>query len=504
MFPYLTKIKNWIVVNQWVGEAVVFLAAAAFYWPLQNNGVFPDPDSFYHLKMAELIAARGPIRDFLWMPFTTLAKNFADQHFLYHVALIPFVKIFGGLRGMKIATAVFAAAAVAAVSFVLRRLGARSAPLFALALAVMNPFVFRVNLAKASAPGIILLVLGMYFAVKRLPVPLFIVAFIYVWTHGGWPALLGLGAVAIVIASWDKGPRATFRALCVPMAALWGGIVAGLVVNPFFPNNLKFYWEQIVQIAVVNYQAKIGVGQEWYPYNPTDLISGLSLLFMLMFVAIALWPFVKGKVRRPALAYSVGAFAFLLLTLRSRRHVEYFVPLAVMAAALWIEPALSAAAKNFWKKHLLVAAFLTLGLVSMFGAFAVSDLRGDKKDLGNGYALDLYKGEAEWLKANVPAGEVIVHADWDDFPPLFLEDDAHRYIMGLDPTFLYSADPVLYKKYVDLTLGRSSDPVGVMKLLNSRYALLDHDHGAMKQSLLNSKKFTQVYEDKDGYIFEMK
>jgi hypothetical protein len=499
----IKKIKSWIASNQWLGEAAVFLVCFAIYWPLQNNGVFPDPDSFYHLKMAQLIAASGPVRDFIWLPFTTLAKNFADQHFLYHIALIPFIKTFGDLRGMKIATTALAAAAMAAVSFVLRRFGLKAAPLFAVVLAVMNPFVFRISLAKASAPGVILLVLGMYFAARRRSLPLFLIAFFYVWTHGGWPALLGLGSVAIVVASWGKDIPTTFRKLRTPLAMLWLGTIVGLVINPFFPNNLQFYWEQIIQIAVINYQTKIGVGAEWYPYNPADLVAGLPLLFLMMAAAVVVWPFAKNN-RRSALCFSIGAFAFLILTLRSRRHVEYFVPLAFIASSLWLESAFKPALKKICAANRLVAAAVILGAVSMLAIFGGSQIGGDYADLSKGYGFNLYKGEAAWLKANVPAGEIIVHSNWDDFTQLFLNDDTHRYIMGLDPTFLYSANPALYRKYVNFTLGKSVDPVAAVKALDSHYVLLDQKHDALKRSLVDSKKFILVYEDKDGYIYKLK
>ena len=48
MFPVsiIKKIKNWIFANLWLGEVAVFLIAFFIYWSLQNNNVFPDPDSF--------------------------------------------------------------------------------------------------------------------------------------------------------------------------------------------------------------------------------------------------------------------------------------------------------------------------------------------------------------------------------------------------------------------------------------------------------------------------
>ena len=109
------EVKIFFKKHPWLSEAAVFAIMLILYLPLQiGSQAFADPDSFYHMKMAELIAAHGPIRDFIWLPYTTLAQFFfADQHFLYHVSLIPFIKIFGPLAGMKLATAIMSAFAIA-------------------------------------------------------------------------------------------------------------------------------------------------------------------------------------------------------------------------------------------------------------------------------------------------------------------------------------------------------------------------------------------------------
>ena len=122
MFNIYSKIKTFIIRHAWLGEFFVFAVMLVLYLPLQAGESFADPDSFYHLKMAELIAASGPIRNFIWLPFTTLAQAFADHHFLYHVLLIPFIKVLGPFPGIKASTAVFAAAAIAGLAWSMRAL----------------------------------------------------------------------------------------------------------------------------------------------------------------------------------------------------------------------------------------------------------------------------------------------------------------------------------------------------------------------------------------------
>jgi len=500
----------------WLSEAVVFIIMLVLYLPLQiGSKGFADPDSFYHLKMAELIAAQGPIRNFIWMPFTTLANSFADQHFLYHVALIPFIKLFGPLLGMKIATAAMAALAIAALAWSLRYTGIRYAAAFALAAGIMNPLAFRIGLSKASALGVAFLIVGLALALRRRTWPLAVVAFFYVWTHGSWPALVGLGTVVILVVSWpEKGDRPLMilkRGLS-PLAALWSGAIAGVIINPFFPQNLKFYWEQIVQIAVINYQSKIGVGAEWYPYAPARLASDLPLLCLMAVAAVIIFPVVisrsaangRREQARIAVALSACAGAFLVLTLRSQRHVEYFVPLAVAAAAAWVSEFRIANFKILIGKNAVAAILAAAAALSFIAVYADTGLAKAKKDLAGNYNFTLYEKAAEYLKKNSAPGEIVVNADWDDMPPLFLRDGQNRYIMGLDPTFMYSANPDRYWDYVNFTLGKSNDPVAVMKELDSRYVVADRVHRELDKMLGRSGKFTLVYSDTESEIYILK
>lgn len=496
----------------WLSELGVFIIMLVAYLSFQMSHSFADPDSFYHLKIAELIAAHGPVREFLWMPYTTLANSFADQHFLYHVALVPFIKILGSFTGMKVATATLAALAIAAIAWSLRTMGVRYAAAFALAVGVMNPFAFRIGLSKASAPGVALLMIGLALAAKRRAWPLGIITFIYVWTHGSWPALVGLGTIMIIITSWDGKIRSTFHLLRSSLLALWLGAVLGVIINPFFPQNLKFYWEQIVQIAVVNYQGTIGVGAEWYPYETLRLVNDLPLLCLFTVVALIIFPIaltqseVNGRQRqaRLAIALSVCALAFLILTLRSQRHVEYFVPLAVAAAAAWITLLRIDNLRAFLWKNRIAFAIVAAGSLMMFAAFAGRGLAKARRDLVGGYGFMLYQKAAEYLKANTEPNEIILHADWDDMPPLFYWDDKNRYIMGLDPTFLYRTDPDRYWRYVNFTLGKSADPVGVMKELGARYVFSDLVHKDLDKMLKASGKFTLVYLDEEAEIYQLK
>jgi len=80
------------------------------------------------------------------------------------------------------------------------------------------------------------------------------------------------------------------------------------------------------------------------------------------------------------------------------------------------------------------------------------------KDIASSDPDSFYKAGAAWLQKNVPANDLVFNTDWDDFPRLFYYDPTHRYITGLDPTYLYDRDPALSKLYDRITLGKEEDP----------------------------------------------
>jgi hypothetical protein len=104
---------------------VVFVLSFALFLLYQANSVFADPDSFYHVKMALLMRDQGTIHNFPWLGLTTLGQHYTDQHYLYHVLLIPFVTALPPLIGMKLATVFFAAAFMTTFYWFLRTFGVR-------------------------------------------------------------------------------------------------------------------------------------------------------------------------------------------------------------------------------------------------------------------------------------------------------------------------------------------------------------------------------------------
>ena len=504
--------------RRYVQYLLLLLITLSLFTYLQLDRTFADPDSFYHAKMAEILVSQGAITGLPWLSATTLKYNFVDHHFLYHLFLIPFVQFFSPLLGLKIATIIFASLAIMAIFWLLRQLGIKGAFWYVLFLLTVNPFIFRLNLAKAQGLVLVFLFLTIYLLLNRRYLALILVAGLYVWLYGGWPLVLVL-AVVYGLANWFL---ASFRGgwfnlrigkIKVLLQNFWLlisaalGLIAGLVFNPYFPKNLEFYWQQSFKIAVFNYQNFIGVGGEWYPYALADLFFGALPFFLLFILALIVFIIFGQKQSLAGWFFLVLSLLFLSLTLKSRRYVEYFIPLALCFSALslnvffeLIKPRLNklVSARLIFLSPLIIL----LALAPVF----YRDLSLVKDSFRQGFSFDKFARASQWLKQNSSPGEIVFHSDWDEFPLLFYHNDLNYYLVGLDPTFMYEFDQNLHQRWVKITSGQTTaDLYQTIKMIfGASYVFVDFNQNAdFDRNLANNFYFEKVFEDQEARIYRI-
>lgn len=523
----------------WLSYVTIFSISFAVFLVLQAGPTFADPDSFYHAKMALLIRdAGGPVTDFPWLQLTVLGQDYTDQHFLYHLALIPFVTLFPPLIGLKLATVFFGAALITAAYWLMRQFNVRWAFLFALLLLTIRPFTFRISLAKAPSTSLIILIVGLAWIFHYRFRQLFFLAFAYVWYYGGFP-LLGVAAVIYAAISttvnrFSDHLRGHHLVRKVMSLVHWrfhrqpirrpnrdivlvtlAGLTVGVVINPYFPSNITFYFHQLINIGIINFQKVIGVGSEWYPYAFGDLAANgavASLLVLLSFLGLLWRPQAQSK--QTWTLFLLTAF-FFILTLKSRRYVEYYIPLAVLFSAFSLHDTLKGGfGRSAWQefKRLLfgtswsrwvgaaIAAYLLFG----FGFVIGRDFHNEQRELRGGFALDKWQRASFWLLLNTPSGSRVVHSDWDEFPVLFYHNSHNTYIAGLDPTFLYKANPETYWTWVNITIGKFQGDLyqAVTGRLGSRYVFIADGHQVMDNLFRHHPDFRLVHQDDEAKIYE--
>lgn len=521
----------------WLSYVVVFCFAFTVLLILQATTVFSDPDSFYHAKMAILIRDQGVVHTFPWLDLTVLGEHYTDQHFLYHVLLIPFVTWLPPLLGIKFATVVFGATLATVFYWVMREFKVRWALLFVIVLLFVRPFTFRISLVKAPSTSLIFFLVGLAWMFHYHFRRLFGLAFLYVWWYGGFP-LLGIAAVIYAAVGTlinrlrqhhthrfvDKilslvGRHArNFRTRSLNLtvvAVTCGGLLAGIIFNPYFPDNLWFYFHQLINIGVINFRSVIGVGGEWYPYGFGDLVANGAFVSLLILLALLGMIFRVRAQTKQTWTLAVLTIFFLVLTLKSRRYVEYYMPIAVLFSAFSLSDSfggnggkvLRSEFARLWLSRIW-ARWAAVGIVGVL-LFAIGYIGGrdywnEYQDLRSGFPANRFAASSQWLSEHTPAGSRVVHSDWDEFPLLFYHNTHNTYVVGLDPTFLYKADQNVYWTWVDITLGQYSGDVfeGVTKTLGSRHVFVATGHDVMQNLIERDSRFKLRYEDAEARIYE--
>ncbi len=512
------RLKKYFNRRPYLAYLLLALVAGSLFAYLAATPTFADPDSFYHAKLSLLLAQRGAFTEFPWLSATGLKDSFVDHHFLYHLLLLPFVLLLPPLIGLKAATVIFATLFILVFYWFLRQFQIKGAIYYALFLLTVNPFVFRLNLAKTSALALILVFVAAYLIFKRYYLALVLWSYVYVWTYGGWPAMLLLvGAYIGVCTLWSLQQRGSaavhlsrvkiFKQNFYLLVSAVIGLVAGLIFSPYFPANLNFYWQQIIQIAVVNYQYVIGVGGEWYPYALPQLLGAALPFFILTWAAVLAFIFAYRRQPIQSWFFFLIAFVFFGLTLKSRRYVEYFVPLGVAFAAISLNA--------YWREYrekilafapgwLLAAALITLVIAT--GPVFYHDISGIRPSYLAGFGLEKFAGASRWLYGHSAEGDIVFHSDWDEFPLLFYHNDKNYYLVGLDPTFMYEYSRTNYRLWLELVTGQTADGLypTIKNIFGAKYVFVDiNGNQAFDRNLAANFNFEKVYEDSEAKIYRV-
>lgn len=521
----------------WLGGPLIFVLTTALFSWLLIDPTFADPDSFYHAGIAKLMSHQGILTDFPYLRYTYLYEHFTDHHLLYHLFLVPFVKWLPMFVGAKVATVFLAGIFFLVWFYLARNLGGWLPSLAAGLMLATRPFDFRLGLTKASALALLLLFVGFWLMVKKRYVWLFLLSFVYAWAHGGFAVLwvvCGLTGLCLWLTEHKQAVKGVFtahhrwksisilwrtgwRQVIGPAALSVLGSVSGTVCNPYFPNNLRFLWQQLIQIGVVNYQEVITVGAEWYPYQWYNLVPDTALLGIALIgtgmLCVAFWRRLNGV----TWAAVVMTVFFFVLTLKSRRFIEYAVPWGWLAFTLvlgatefraWLEQRWTKIWKFFTasKLHVVMSVLLAVYFVVMIPAIAVKGVIDNKQQFSNSMSWSQWQGATTWLEQNTPFGALVFHDDWDGFPILFAQNPHNIYIIGLDPTFMYLYDQDKYWKYVRVTTGKEEGQLAqiIGEDFGAKYVFVATDHTKLQNQLRRDQAFEEVYKDDEASVFLLK
>ncbi len=475
-----------------VAATVLCILLACFAFVQFGTPHLADNDGYYHMRMAALMRSEGLRVEFPWLPLTILKPGaFYDHHMLFHAYLALFV---GDrtpeqmLAGAKLASVLMPALAGLAIWWLLTAQGVPGAALWAIGTcAISDAFLYRMSMPRAQAASLLLLVLALHWLLRRRYALLLPLGFVYVWLYNAFPLLILLASIAVV-ATFATERRLEWRALAYPLA----GIALGIVINPYFPENIVFI---VGHLAPKFGQPMTSVGSEWYPYSTWELAQnagGALLLWLLGALALG-WQ--RQRMDRATLVALLLSIVFGLMLFRARRFVEYFPPFALIFAALSCAALLR---ELRWPggrwAMLLAAGTLVAPLGGSTGAA--------RQAMAQSVPASTYRAAAEWLGTHSPPGSMVFQTDWDDFPRLFFYNQHNRYLVGLDPTFMQGANPALYDEWVALTQGQGENfAKAIQNDFGATYILSDHQHRDFLRRAAHDPQMREVYRDDDAVIF---
>jgi hypothetical protein len=467
-------------------------------------------DGYYHIKFAEVMRLEGLKPHFEWLPLTLLnPDDFVDHHFLYHILLIPFTLV--DLRvGVKLASVLFPAASFLMAWWLLRRQKVPYSSLWALGLlGISEAFLYRMSMPRAQALSLGVLVLALHWLLSDRHKLLMPLAFAYVWLYNAFPLILVV-AGAYTAASWLQDRSLRWR----PLVYAGIGVGLGLVLNPYFPENLSFIFHHVAPKLADPTATR--VGSEWYPYETTQLLENSGPALVAFFSGVLALGLSDRRMDVRTGTSLLLALLFGAMLFQSRRFIEYLPPFALIFAAFaWaalLDRRRSRETPTGVSRGLGMIAGRWLrrvwpglaGLLALLPALWLT-IPAAQASLQNSKPFNRYAGAAGWLADNTPPGSRVFQTDWDDFPRLFYANTHNTYTLGLDPTYMQRYDAELYTIWVDLTQGRVERPAQVIRTrFGADYVFTDLNHGRFIAAARDDPGMVEVYRDNEALVYQIK
>jgi len=413
-----------------------------------------------------------------------------DPWFGYHLLLAPFTVVFDLITAAKLFSSVIFGLIAYVMFQLLRQLNARHRAYWV--LLTMTGSAITLSRAATLRPfllSLLLTLLAALWTVTDKPVKVALVALLHALSYSMF--LL----VAITPFFWllmRRDRRSVLAALCAA-----AGVVLGLLANPYFPENLRF---DVVQASVVSLgqKAHVRMGGELYPAGSWWwLVASLPIAVpWLGAVILRLW---RGRKTSCPIAdlFLVMSMVTFLGTFRVVRTADFFFPFAILFAAAVISPYLTASRAS------LAGMGILLALPCVVNVYLTRQYVKEAPSLAR------FRGAAEYLRLNAP-GALVANTQWNDYQLLFFLNSRNRYLIGIEPTFMYLAAPGKYWLWQHIsddeastcgheacTDGERTDIVSALRQeLGADYVLTDHGLNPNLERILGAESnVAEVYRD---------
>ncbi|MBU90556.1 hypothetical protein CMO94_03350 [Candidatus Woesearchaeota archaeon] len=466
-------------------------------------------DGYYHIKTADIIKQEGFIKEFPWANHTILSDNYADIQILFRILLMPFT-FFGLTLGAKIASILFSTIAFVIFYWFLTENKIKYAFFWSLLYLFTSANLMNRFLLPRQMPLVIaLLILTIYFLQRKKYLFLGITSLIFVLLHSSFVFQL-LIIILFFVLEKIFSKKFEYRILLYPSI----GVILGLVINPYFPNNIFMLYTQIFKVNLIANLFNF----EWKPWTFFEFVK--NNILVLFYISISILVLIKNKkiTKTQTFYFSLTLF-FFFYTLISRRMQEYLIPFSILLTAFLLNNYIERFDRNKFfnnyhgnrrfpghRKSTIFACF-KISAVLILIIIAVTNLILLREDIKNNDFLYNFDNCAEWMKNNIPKNSLIFTNAYA-FPYLFSKNSDLIYTHGIDLTYSYLYNPKEFERYMEILQGTLKDDTDyIIKDYNPDYVF----SGKVKQDVQlfnyitgHKENYKAVYEDEWCAVLEVK
>lgn len=426
-------------------------------------------DAFYHMGHAAHYLDAGPFdAAFPWATQSVIGAVGADLWWGFHVVLIPFALLGDPALGGAAAAVVLTGVLALTVHRILAAFAVAAPGIWtALFLVAVPNVLYRFSMVRPHVLSLAAALVVLAALVRGRHRMAGVAAGLITWLHLSlfWMAPGILCAWALASAVEGRGLRGRVRSVAAAAGWVLLGSVAGWLLRPNPMGAADLAWIQIVELfAEKSGEQPIPFAVELRPLPARELVRTSWLFLGVWTAALVSAPFLLARSRRTAPDPAEGHPA--------PRRLAVVVALLCSLAFLVLALASARRAQVEW------VAFGFLAIPLLHGLIEGADLRRRLRLAGVALLLvhlpwvawrhtlnsrlvafppDLLAGASFWLAANSAPGDVVFHAKWDNFGPLFARNRTNRYLSGMDPIFFYRHDPERYWEFFFLSADATTE-----------------------------------------------
>jgi hypothetical protein len=454
-------------------------------------------DAYRHVRVARLLTENpaAVFRDpwhlaYMW-------PKPVDAWFGYHLLLAPLTRIFDLITAAKLlASCIFGATA-----FILLRLLVYFAVPYRsfwtiVAIAGSSITLNRAGTSRPFLLSICLVLLVALLTLKNRPIAVALASAVHALSY----SMFFLVAMAPGIWLLLRRDRQSVRTA----AACALGITAGLLLNPYFPENVKFDVAVTSVVSVAN-RAHIEIGHEldaiqagWW------FVASLPVaLFWLTAITVRIRHWRESNVAADLLL--IASIAALIGSFHVGRTYDFFVPFATLFAAVTISPWFVRHRKDV---RYLIALPLFICAIYVFLTYRAA--------LG-AVQIEPYRNVSAYLRTHA-RGELVTNAEWGEYHYLFFWNPESRYFIGMEPTLTYLMDSRKYWLWRHMSddepstcdvaictaAARRDIASAIRDELQSKFIVTNHQWNRRLETILKARQgVTEVFRDSTASVFEI-